>query len=241
MCTGGERRPPPGFFEGQVQDELPPTIPTDSGDSPLADASPLISLRSTAGPPAQNGAEERTAKDGKVLLANFAQLTLAVSRAHQMLGSHLTQLAKAHGLSASELLVLWLCSREPEGAAPESSASDKSRREQGWVQNDIALGLGFSPAQTSSVVDKLQQQGLLQSLRSMHDRRRQLCQTTLLGQQLLTQIACEWEVANPISLVSSIESQLTLALSHLRLESSPPGGIASSTPVEPTSTLRGAA
>ncbi len=194
----------------------------DSGECPLAEQFESIGK--------MPGAEEGL----RLLLCDLAQLTLAVSRAHQALGSKLTSLAVRHGLTASELLVLWLCARTPDTA-------DSTTTEIGWVQNEIAHSLGFSPAQTSSVVDKLQQRTLLQSKRSIQDRRRQLCQTTANGRQLLQLIAQEWETVSTARMLSDIEGQLSLAISHLRYGAIPlPDGLSRPAAVT-TSTQRGAA
>lgn len=191
----------------------------DSGERPLAEQ---FEAQNTV-PMAEEGL--------RLLLCDLAQLTLAVSRAHQALGSKLTTLAVQHGLTASELLVLWLCAKAPDTANAES----------GWVQNEIAHSLGFSPAQTSSVVDKLQQRTLLQSKRSIQDRRRQLCQTTANGRQLLQLIAQEWETVSTARMLSDIEGQLSLAISHLRYGAIPlPDGLSRPAAVT-TSTQRGAA
>lgn len=157
-------------------------------------------------------APDAAARDA-ILLDDLASLTLSVFRAHQLLGNTLTQLASKHGLTTSELLVVWLCTREAESLPDRDS---DGVRESGWVQNDIAAALAFSPAQTSSVVDKLQQRGLLSIARSQQDRRRQICQTTLQGRELLAQLCAEWEVASHTSLAIGVEKQLAKALSHLR-------------------------
>src|SRR5688500_5236855 len=50
-------------------------------------------------------------------------------------------------LAESELVVLWLCAQErPRG---------------GWVQGELAQAAGLSPAQTSSLVERLRQRGLM--------------------------------------------------------------------------------
>ncbi|MFO0884245.1 MAG: hypothetical protein U0894_08665 [Pirellulales bacterium] len=187
--------------------------PKDSGDPHLAEAFPSRPLPSSAEPVLALPLAPEMAAREVLLLDDLASLTLSVFRAHQLLGNTLTQLASKHGLTTSELLVVWLCTREAE-SLPDRNGD--AARESGWVQNDIAAALAFSPAQTSSVVDKLQQRGLLSIARSQNERRRQICQTTLQGQQLLAQLCAEWEVASHTSLATGIEKQLAKALSHLR-------------------------
>lgn len=77
-------------------------------------------------------------------------------------------------LTDSEFQVLWLCAQ--------------SRPSGGWVQGDLAQAAGISPAQTSSLVERLRQRGLMDMKRSTIDRRRQVWHLLDQGEDLLFRI-----------------------------------------------------
>jgi DNA-binding MarR family transcriptional regulator len=77
-------------------------------------------------------------------------------------------------LTDSEFQVLWLCSH--------------SRPCGGWVQGELADAAGISPAQTSILVEKLRQRGLMAMKRSTIDRRRAVWQLLTQGEDLLARI-----------------------------------------------------
>jgi DNA-binding MarR family transcriptional regulator len=81
--------------------------------------------------------------------------------------------AASQPLESVELLVLWIAR---QSAAP------------GISQVDIARNLAVSAAQVCAVVESLQQQGWLQTLRRPDDRRRHCCSLTPAGEALLTQL-----------------------------------------------------
>ncbi len=77
-------------------------------------------------------------------------------------------------LTDSEFQVLWLC------AQPRPCG--------GWVQGELAEAAGISPAQTSSLVERLRQRGLMAMKRSTIDRRRAVWQLLTQGEDLLGRI-----------------------------------------------------
>lgn len=98
------------------------------------------------------------------------ELVQSTSRASRQLRRRLGELAAQIELTDSELLVVWLC-RSPAA---------------GLVQGDLAEAVGISPAQMSSVAERLRQRGLLAMQRSPLDRRRQVWHSTPAARGLLT-------------------------------------------------------
>ena len=87
------------------------------------------------------------------------------SGAGRLLRRLLADLAATAGLSDAELLLVWLCTGQS----------------QGWVQVDLAIAVGLSPAQTSGMVERLRQRGLIEMQRLATDRRRQVWRATTTG------------------------------------------------------------
>lgn len=91
------------------------------------------------------------------------------------------QLAKAlhsFGLNESEFRLLWLLRN-----------SDATNNSYCLDQRSIAALLGLSPAQVSTTVEKLRQQGIVESLGDGKDRRRQLWQLTAAGSNRVSNIS----------------------------------------------------
>src|SRR5687768_15747008 len=89
------------------------------------------------------------------------------SHASRQLRRRLADVAGRLELSDTELLVLWVCSGG------------------GRVQIELAGEIGVSPAQTSGMVERLHSRGLIAMRRQAVDRRRQVCETTEAGIELL--------------------------------------------------------
>jgi DNA-binding MarR family transcriptional regulator len=83
---------------------------------------------------------------------------------------------KPFGLSEPEFQLLW-CLRE------ESSV--------GWDQTTLAGCLAFSPAQVSASVERLRASGFIEQQATPGDRRRNLWQLAIRGQQLLQRMLAE--------------------------------------------------
>ena len=97
-------------------------------------------------------------------------------------------------LTESELQVLWLCSQSRPGG--------------GWVQGELAQAAGLSPAQTSSLVERLRQRGLMAMKRSTLDRRRAVWQLLAQGEDLLLRIRTGLEsVAHRLDALVAPEEQ----------------------------------
>lgn len=78
--------------------------------------------------------------------------------------------------SESEWVLLWVCSEAPT---------------EGMAQVAFAGALGVSPAQVSVNVERLREQGWLESNRCANDRRRRLWRLTDAGRQVLKQAGRE--------------------------------------------------
>ena len=74
------------------------------------------------------------------------------------------------GLSDTDLMVLWSC----------GCCADR-----GVAQNHLVEEIGLSPAQTSGLLDRLKQRGLVASRRPAQDRRRQFWRLEPSGRELL--------------------------------------------------------
>jgi DNA-binding MarR family transcriptional regulator len=97
-------------------------------------------------------------------------------------------------LAETEFLVLWLCRQPPKHG--------------GWVQGDLAQAAGISPAQTSSLVERLRKRGLIDMKRSTMDRRRQVWHLLQEGEDLLGRIKTGLEnVAHRLDSMVSPEEQ----------------------------------
>ena len=97
------------------------------------------------------------------------------SHAGRHLRRRVAEIASSYDLSDTELLVLWAC------------------RGGGRAQVDLAGEIGVSPAQTSGMVERLHTRGLIAMRRQAVDRRRQVCETTTAGHQLLERAAAGLE------------------------------------------------
>jgi DNA-binding MarR family transcriptional regulator len=104
------------------------------------------------------------------LLLELVRQTSSAGRALRRL---LADEAAAEGLNDAELLVIWLCAG---GNSP------------GVVQGDLASAIGVSPALMSGTVERLRSRELIARHRSPIDRRRQVWQTTGLGQACLERL-----------------------------------------------------
>jgi DNA-binding MarR family transcriptional regulator len=98
------------------------------------------------------------------------------SHASRQLRRRLTDVAGCFDLSDTELLVLWVCTGG------------------GYAQIDLAGEIGVSPAQTSGMVERLHSRGLIAMRRQAADRRRQVCETTAAGLEVLDRAAVELKV-----------------------------------------------
>jgi DNA-binding MarR family transcriptional regulator len=101
-------------------------------------------------------------------------------------------------LGDADLLVLWSCAGGAERGVPQNLLVDE---------------VGLSPAQTSGLLDRLRQRGLVTSRRPAQDRRRQLWRLEPDGRRLLgealTRIA---GLAESALLPLSCDEQSTLEL-----------------------------
>jgi DNA-binding MarR family transcriptional regulator len=121
--------------------------------------------------------DEHRPPGGTVPLAPAEGLLLELVRQTSSAGRALRRLladeAAAEGLNDAELLVIWLCAG---GNSP------------GVVQGDLAAAIGVSPALMSGTVERLRSRELIARHRSPIDRRRQVWQTTGLGQACLARL-----------------------------------------------------
>ncbi|HZL91939.1 MAG TPA: MarR family transcriptional regulator [Pirellulaceae bacterium] len=97
-------------------------------------------------------------------------------------------------LAETEFFVLWLCRQKSAHG--------------GWVQGELAQAAGISPAQTSSLVERLRKRGLIDMKRSTMDRRRQVWHLLQEGEDLLSRIKTGLEnVAHRLDAMVSPEEQ----------------------------------
>jgi DNA-binding MarR family transcriptional regulator len=122
-------------------------------------------------------ADENRPPSGTAPLAAAEGLLLELVRQTSSAGRALRRLladeAAAEGLNDAELLVIWLCAT---GNTP------------GVVQGELAAAIGVSPALMSGTVERLRSRELIARHRSPIDRRRQVWQTTGLGQDCLARL-----------------------------------------------------
>ena len=104
-------------------------------------------------------------------LLNFV---LAAGAAGRRLRALLEERVRRFDLSEAECLILWLCATQAHHA--------------GSSQQDLAGAVGVSPAQMSSLVERLRKRGLMEMTRSPIDRRRQVWRLLAQGEELLDQI-----------------------------------------------------
>ena len=126
--------------------------------------------------------EQCSASEADALLRLFHW----TSQASRHLRRRLAEVAGQFELSDTELLVLWVCSGG------------------GRVQIELAGEIGVSPAQTSGMVERLHSRGLIAIRRQAVDRRRQVCETTVAGVELVEQSA-----GRMAAIVGSIGGELT--------------------------------
>jgi DNA-binding MarR family transcriptional regulator len=125
-------------------------------------------------------------------------LIQAAGSAGRQLRRWLSERLERFDVSESELKVLWLC------AQPGPSG--------GWVQGELAVAAGLSPAQTSSIVERLRQRGLMTMKRSTIDRRRAVWQLLTQGEDLLSRIRMGLEsVAHRLDALVAPEEQQAAA------------------------------
>lgn len=124
-----------------------------------------------------SSADDHQPPGGAVPLAPAEGLLLELVRQTSSAGRALRRLladeAAAEGLNDAELLIIWLCAG---GNSP------------GVVQGELASAIGVSPALMSGTVERLRSRELIARHRSPIDRRRQVWQTTGLGQACLTRL-----------------------------------------------------
>jgi DNA-binding MarR family transcriptional regulator len=113
--------------------------------------------------------------DGPLKADSLLRLVHWTSSASRQLRRRLAEIAGRHDLSDTELLVLWISSGG------------------GRVQIELAGEIGVSPAQMSGIVERLRSRGLVEMRRQAVDRRRQECETTLLGSDVLARTARDLE------------------------------------------------
>jgi DNA-binding MarR family transcriptional regulator len=101
------------------------------------------------------------------------ELLLEIGACQRRLRAQLDEGLRAGALGYTELLVLWLCGREPES---------------GRLQKDLAIEAGVSAAQMSGVVEGLRQRGLLVGVRGLQDRRQQYWHLSAEGRRLLDEM-----------------------------------------------------
>jgi DNA-binding MarR family transcriptional regulator len=99
------------------------------------------------------------------------------------------------GLSDADLLALWACAC---GA------------ERGVAQNQLVEEIGLSAAQTSGLLDRLKQRGLVASRRPAQDRRRQFWRLEPPGRELL---------ADALARIGALAERVLNPLSHDEQES----------------------
>lgn len=130
------------------------------------------------------------------------RLTRLIHRANSA-GRRLRRLLAEHvaqwNLADTEFLVLWLC---------------ETQAEQGLGQGDLAAAIGVSPAQMSSLVERLRKRELVAVRRFGSDRRRQVWQIAPPGRQLLEEVRVGLE-----SIARRLEERVTadeqVAAEHL--------------------------
>src|SRR5688500_1812462 len=128
-------------------------------------------------------------------LAGAERITRLIHRANSA-GRRLRRLLAEYvaqwNLGDNEFLVLWLCGSRPY---------------QGLGQGELAAAIGVSPAQMSSLVERLRQRGMIAVERSTGDRRRQVWQAAAPGQELLAEVRVGLEV-----LASRLDRQIAPAM-----------------------------
>jgi DNA-binding MarR family transcriptional regulator len=105
--------------------------------------------------------------DTSVSAAALLRLVHWTSAASRQLRRRLAEIAERHDLTDNELLVLWISNGG------------------GRVQIELAGEIGVSPAQISGIVERLNRRGLVEMRRQAVDRRRQVCETSAAGAQIL--------------------------------------------------------
>jgi DNA-binding MarR family transcriptional regulator len=121
-------------------------------------------------------------------------LIQAAGAAGRQLRRWLADRLQRFDLAETEFLVLWLCRQRPNHG--------------GWVQGDLGQAAGISPAQTSSLVERLRKRGLIDMKRSTMDRRRQVWHLLQEGEDLLGRIRNGLEnVAHRLDAMVSPEEQ----------------------------------
>lgn len=113
--------------------------------------------------------------------SRWAQLAQALSLGSRALRKRITRLTRPYQLTDTEFLFLCCCRRE---GAPIP---------QGQVGDSLAL----SPAQVSTIAEKLRCAGLVTVRRGTNDRRKQFCILTEQGEQLERRLAEELRVDLP--------------------------------------------
>lgn len=125
---------------------------------------PASSSHPNGGPPAETPAERRAGR--------LVRLAQAANLCGRELRRAIQGRTRELGLGDADLLVLWSCA----GGA-----------DRGVAQNQLVEEIGLSPAQTSGLLDRLRQRGLVASRRPAQDRRRQLWRLEPDGRQLLSE------------------------------------------------------
>ena len=104
--------------------------------------------------------------DDLSIASEFAGLVRRLHQAHRLLKGWLAERLADSELSETDFLILGACRRLGDA---------------GLAQGSLAGLVGLSPAQLSSVVERLRQRGWLEVRRSESDRRRQFLRLSPLG------------------------------------------------------------
>ena len=121
--------------------------------------------------------------NGSMLSERQIDLACQAVVAGKQAAHQLALLAKQLGLNESEFRLLWLL----KCSGIESQRSDNSSSSN-YDQKTISVQLALSPAQVSTVVEKLRQCNLIMCCPSATDRRRNTWSITTQGAALLQQL-----------------------------------------------------
>ena len=129
---------------------------------------------------------------------------LAAGAAGRTLRALLEKRVQGFDLTEAECLILWLCATRAQHT--------------GSSQQDLATAVGVSPAQMSSLVERLRKRGFMEMTRSPIDRRRQVWRLLAQGEKLLDQIRASLEtVAEEIDSLIPVQDQERAQLVLTRL------------------------
>jgi DNA-binding MarR family transcriptional regulator len=109
----------------------------------------------------------------QVLATCWVGLFLRLSSYERRQSQCIAGATRSQGLNAVEFSILYLCATRGDEPVP---------------QNELAGQLGISPAQISTLVERLRAKDLIQAQRPAKDRRKKFWQTTARGNELLSEI-----------------------------------------------------